>query len=201
MRPGKRIYRKEDGVQIPGVSLPAFLHNGGIYTLFDIIVFKDGVIDCLELLSFEEFRERVESGWIVTTLPEGARIDISLLAQCQVTGVHSFVREEEFVKEVADEIERLNDRPTTIDRCRVAYTQYNADPSEETRLALKEAYEAIPEHNRDRVLGDMDVKDIPIRMIIYGEEEVEKWSHRIVLRELGLDPLPTIQVQKPDESQ
>lgn len=201
MRPGNRIYREEDGVQIPGVSLPAFLHNGGIYTLFDIIIFKDGMIDCLELLSFEEFRERVEGGWIVTTLPEGARIDISLLAQCQVTEVHSFVREEEFVKEVADEIERLNDRPTTIDRCRVAYTQYNADPSEETWLALKKAYEAIPEHNRDRVLGDMDVKDIPIRMIIYGEEEVEKWSHRIVSRELGLDPLPTIQVQKPDESQ
>jgi hypothetical protein len=40
----------------------------------------------------------------------------------------------------------------------------------------------------------MDTKDVPIRMIIYGKQELENWSHRIVARELGASPLPTISV-------
>jgi hypothetical protein len=41
----------------------------------------------------------------------------------------------------------------------------------------------------------MDVKDIPIRMVIYGEDEIENWSHRIVGRQFGMDSLPTIHVK------
>ena len=38
----------------------------------------------------------------------------------------------------------------------------------------------------------MDTKDIAVRMIIYGEQELENWSRRIVGREMGLEELPTI---------
>ena len=44
---------------------------------------------------------------------------------------------------------------------------------------------------------DMDTKDIPVRMIIYGDEEIEHWSHRAVARSLGDEELPTIEVPKP----
>ena len=61
--------------------------------------------------------------------------------------------------------------------------------------ALRAAYEAVPEHHRMYV-GDMDTKDVAVRMIIYGEQEIEGWSHRLVARARGL-PLPTIRVPKP----
>ena len=69
--------------------------------------------------------------------------------------------------------------------------------SEEVQQELRQAYEAIPAHNRQYVLGlgDMDVKDIPIRMIIYGEDEIENWTHRQVARKLGMRPLPYIKVK------
>jgi hypothetical protein len=187
--------REQNGELIPGTFLKAFIHNGGTYYLADIKIYKDAVVDCWGLVDFETFKQKVASGWVVTTLPEGAKVSVSLLAEFRAVGVGSWVREGEFVKEVADEIERLNGRPTTIEKCSAAYKKFLAEESEEARDFLRQAYEAVPEHNRRFVLGDMDVKDIPVRMIIYGEDEVEKWSHRQVAKSLGIEPPPTISVK------
>jgi hypothetical protein len=71
-----------------------------------------------------------------------------------------------FADEVADEIERLNGRPDSGERCRQAVDDYLADPTEPNRLAVRDRYLAVPPHRRDVVLGDMDRKDGPIRMLI-----------------------------------
>jgi len=42
----------------------------------------------------------------------------------------------------------------------------------------------------------MDSKDIPVPMILYGDDELEGWSHRAVARARG-EPLPTISVPRP----
>ena len=66
---------------------------------------------------------------------------------------------------------------------------------------LKVAFENIPEHLRVYVLGDMDTKDFPVRMIIYGEQEIEKWSHYQISKQEGIE-LPHIEVPKPiDENE
>ena len=189
-----KIYREANGKQIPGVSLSAFIHNGGTYFFTGIKVYKDGMIDCWELVSFDRFIKKVRQGWVVTTIPEGAEVSLSGLIAFKAGEVMNFVKEEEFVKEVADEIERLNGRTTSADKCREAYKEFLEKQTEDARERLREAYESIPEHNRRYVLGDQDVKDIPVRMIIYGEDEIENWSHRIASRKLGLKPLPTIKV-------
>jgi hypothetical protein len=44
------------------------------------------------------------------------------------------------------------------------------------------------------VLHDMDAKDIPVRMIIYGDQEFENWTHRIVARVTNSLTLPSITV-------
>ena len=64
--------------------------------------------------------------------------------------------------EVADEIDRLNDRPDSIGRCRQALDRYLETRTEEDRQALRAAYLAIPEHRRVYTLGDMDSKDHPL---------------------------------------
>ena len=45
-------------------------------------------------------------------------------------------------------------------------------------------------------VGDMDVKDTAVRMIIYGEQEIENWSHYQVAKERG-EELPTINIPNP----
>jgi hypothetical protein len=188
-----RITRKEGDAEVAGTYLHAFIHNGDYY-FSEIKVFADGKVDCWGLVDFETFKQKVRSGWVVTKLPEGARTSLSGIALFIANEVKSFVEPEEFIKEVAEEIERLNGRPTARDRCRAAYGAFQKEQTEANRGELKRAYESVPEHLRRYVLGDMDVKDFPIRMIIYGEDEIEKWSHRIASRELGLRPLPTIRV-------
>lgn len=49
-------------------------------------------------------------------------------------------------------------------------------------------------------LGDMDTYDIPIRIILYGDQEVEAWSHFIAARASGKEP-PVISVPRPREVQ
>lgn len=196
----RRISRKDGDKEVLGTYLHAFIHNGDYY-LSEIKVYADGKIDCWELVDFDTFKKKVRSGWVVTQLPQGARVSISFVASFIVNEVHSFIEPEEFIKEVAEEIEELNGRPTAADKCRAAYKAFLNMQTEVAKELLKRAYESIPKHNRRYVLRNMDVKDIPIRMILYGKDEVEKWSHRIASRQLGIEPLPNIQVPdvKPPE--
>ena len=103
------------------------------------------------------------------------------------------ITSDDLLLEAADLFARLNGQLTSSDKCLACYDAFLAAPTVANREALREAYEAVPQHNR-MYLGDMDTKDVPIRMIIYGKQELETWSHRIVAREHGVSPLPTISV-------
>jgi hypothetical protein len=168
-----RIIRKDGQKEVIGTYLYAFIHNGD-YFLSEIKIYADDKVDCWELLDFEIFKQKVRSGWVVTQLPENARVSISGVASFIACEVRSFVDPEEFIKEVADEIEELNGRPTAADICRTAYQAFQQRQSEDARAKLKLAYEGIPGHLRRYVLRDMDAKDFPIRKIIYGQSEIEK---------------------------
>ena len=165
-----RTYReKESGDRVDGVFCMAFIHNGD-YHLTHISIFRDGLIDCWGLVDFEEFKKRVRSGWVVTHPPEGARVSVALLADFTAVRSSYWIEPEEFIKEVLDEIEALNGRPTTSDRCRNAWESYNLSPSETTKESLRCAYEQIPAHMRRFVLHDMDRKDNAIRRVLYPQQ-------------------------------
>jgi len=167
-----RIYREVEGIQIKGTCLHAFIHNCGRYHLADVEIYADGQIACWGWMDFEEFKKKVRSKWIVTQIPDGAPVSMEPQSMFIATDVRSFVEPEEFVKEVAEEIERLNSRPTAVEKCNKAYEDFSREPSELIRQDLKAAYEAIPKHLRRLSLGDMDTKDGPVRAIIYGEDKV-----------------------------
>ena len=76
------------------------------------------------------------------------------------------VADEEFVREVADQIERLNVWPTSRELCRDAAEAFAEEPSHERWLVMQEAYLRVPAHLRPYVLSDMDVKDQPIRVLL-----------------------------------
>ncbi len=147
----------------------AFIHNFD-YHLTHISIYRDGKVDCWGLVTFEEFQQKVRSGWVVTQPPPNAKVSVSFLASFVATEAHYCIDPEEFIREVADEIEGLNGRPTSRERCFAAWVAYEASPSDATRQSLRVAYEAVPEHNRRFVLGDQDRKDSPIRRVLYPEQ-------------------------------
>jgi hypothetical protein len=169
---------------IIGKSLPAFIHNGGTYFLAQVVVYQDGQIDCWGFVTFEEFEQKVRSGWVVTNLPEDAEVDIHHLATFKARDVFNFVEEVDLVREVKDLLEQFKGELSLSEKCSRAFLRYIQNPTESNRAELRQAYLAVPKHLRAYILGDQDVKDTPIQTILeqnINEENLrwmrERYSH------------------------
>lgn len=159
------IYREDpDGNIIKGIGLPAFIHNFYYYQTI-IKVYEDGKIDCWGLVTLEEFKIKVSQGWVVTQVPQGARINCHHLYS-GYANFESFVKIDEFIKEVEDTLNRLQKKKTVADICLEAFAIFLMEPTEENRIKLQKSYLDIPEHLRCYILGDMDGKDYAIRHCI-----------------------------------
>lgn len=171
-----RIYRTEDGQRIDGVARPIFIHNFS-YHLTDLLVFADGAIHCWEWVDLDGLRGKLDSGWVVTEVPEGGEISAFELGRWKAAEPIFGLTPEMLLGEVADDIERLNDRPDSTDRCLAELDRYLESREEADRLALRAAYLAIPEHKRQYSLGDMDNKDRPLVYLCtdIGEPPVGGW--------------------------
>lgn len=167
-----RTYRMDGDKRVDGVFAMAFIHNMQFH-LTHISIFADGMVDCWGLVDFATFKEKVRTGWVVTQIPEDAEVSVSFLSMFKAKEARCFIEPEDFILEVADEIERLNGRPTTDSRCLEAWKTYQKDPSPQNTEILRSAYEAVPKHNRRFLLSDMDAKDFPIRNVLYPSEMEE----------------------------
>ncbi|MFK0173775.1 NADAR family protein [Streptomyces sp. NPDC090306] len=166
---GNRItYRVADGVRIPGTWRHAFIRNGGHYFLTDLFIYADGLIDCWGLVNVEEFKEKLRTGWVATSFPEGGDASAHELADWKFGEPESWITPELLVAEVRDTIDTLNGRPDSTRRCLAAVDIFLADRTEENRAAAREAFLAIPETQRRYALGDMDSKDWPLRILVAG---------------------------------
>jgi len=187
--------------RVQGDKLSMIVRDGDDFHLANVRVFADGVIEIgrlavPETTDVDGLRAAVEAGRIVGSVPVAGRVRILDRGSFIVEKADGGVDPREQLLQVKDMISKLNGTPDSVDRCRTAYDDYIASPSEEAREVLRGAYEAVPKHQRMYV-GDMDTKDIPVRMIVYGDQELESWSHRLVARQQGMEPLPEILVPKP----
>ncbi|MEJ8641878.1 hypothetical protein WKI68_11185 [Streptomyces sp. MS1.HAVA.3] len=73
--------------------------------------------------------------------------------------------DESFLVEAADEIARLEGRPSSGDLLWEAIRGYQRETTETNRSLLRDAYLAVPAHLRVYVLGDMDRQDRPLRIL------------------------------------
>ena len=171
------------------------------YSLVNINVYSDSSIELSgieqpELITTEEFKNRVTGGTITTEMPENAKLTIYGFGECTVGECHYFEDINDKTSEISDIVAKLNGQKTSSNICQEIYDEYCKTPTVKLKEKLKTAYENIPDHLRRYVLGDMDRKDMPVRMIIYGDQEIEKWSHYQISKQEGLD-LPHIEVPKP----
>ena len=167
-----RTYRVVDGQRVEGVMRPAFINNGGRYFLTNLKIYADGVVDCWGNCTLEEFASKVRSGWVATVLPAGAHASAHHVGYWTMAEPGGWVDADELIGEVADEIDRLAGRPDSTGRCLAVVDEYLADPTEENRTRVREAYLAIPAHLRVYALGDMDRQDKPLQALAFdhGEE-------------------------------
>ncbi|MFD0369696.1 NADAR family protein [Streptomyces sp. NPDC127114] len=166
---GNRItHRTADGVRVPGTWRHAFICNGGTYFLTDLFIYADGIIDCWDLVTLDEFEKKLRSGWVATSLPDGGQASAHRLASWTFDEPDTWLTPELLLAEVRDTIDRLNGRPDSTGRCLAAVDAFFAERTEENRSAAEVAYLAIPETVRHYALGDMDRKDRPLQVLVTG---------------------------------
>ncbi|NIG55791.1 hypothetical protein [Chitinophaga sp. Cy-1792] len=190
--------------RLTGESLNMFYCKEHVYHLIKVIVFPDLTIklDRMEVpvnMSLEDFEALVAQGVIVTALPQNAKVHIYGLGEFTATRCQYHIDAHDKILEIKDIIRELKKEPSTVKICIAAYDAYLNHPTAENKEQLRIAYENVPEHHRMYV-GDMDTKDIEVRMIIYGEQEIENWSHYQVSKAIGA-ALPTITLPSPQDDQ
>ena len=160
---GKRehyLFKKSEGVY--------WLCNFNIYVDSSILI--DGIGSSLYFNNKKELEQFINNGTIATMIPDNSIILIQDLGEIKISKTLYNADITEKFSEIDDIISGLNGKPTTSDECVKIYEEYNKNPTKENKQKLKTAYEKIPKHLRVYVLGDMDVKDWPIRNIIYEKK-------------------------------
>lgn len=155
--PRTATYRIVEDQLIFGVLMPAFIHNV-TYFFTNISVYQDGIIDCRELIDFDNFVKKVKSGRIVTTLPENADVSFSSITSFKTAEIIYSVPESEFIKDVSDAIKELNDRPTSIYFFVQAKNAFWKNPTDENRKIMIEYFEKVPHHRKKFVTNPRDRK-------------------------------------------
>ncbi|MFB8202776.1 NADAR family protein [Kitasatospora purpeofusca] len=161
-------HRTADGVRIPGTWRHAFIHNGDHHFLTDLFIYADGLVDCWELVTVEEFEEKLRTGRVATSLPEGGKASADRLAEWKFSEPQSWLTPELLVAEVRDTIDQLNGRPDSTGRCLAAVDAFFAERTEQNLAAVRAAFLAVPGPQRRYALGSMDHENRPLRILVAG---------------------------------
>ena len=145
-------FRQSEGQQIPGVYLPAIIHNGPHqFTL--LAVYADRMIDCWGLQNLEEFRQKIESRWVTNSVPISETLYIHHFATLTVSGCDTHGSMDDLLKNVYSAIEELNGRVTAQDKFAFAIKAFREDSTDKNLQALKAAHEELPRYYYRYILG------------------------------------------------
>ncbi|TCI92171.1 DUF7638 domain-containing protein [Tenacibaculum sp. M341] len=161
-----KIYRDKNGIKIHGIKLPVIINDHGYY-LTELIVYKDGLIDCWGLKSLEQIKAEVNSGKLLQSAPDNVSIECDLgTIKCGKFAAEK--TNEGFIKEIEDTINTLNNRDTRITICQNAYKNYLINPSKENLNDLNEKYDDLPSH--EKVLFEYTEEKDPLCKFIDEKE-------------------------------
>lgn len=203
------IYKEDTKTQgrifpqkINGTSVNMFFSVNDTFYLVKVNVFADDTLELSRLedpvsLNIERFEKYIIDGFLTADIPAGCTVYIYGLGNFSVKKKIFASSTQDKLLEIKDIQRRLKGEPTTLEICRQAHQNYLGAPTKSNQEKLRIAYEDIPNHQRIYV-GDMDTKDIEVRMIIYGEQEIENWSHYVLAKRRG-EKTPTITFPKPSD--
>jgi hypothetical protein len=151
--------------RIDGIFTLVIVHDGD-YWLQPMFVYRDGAIDCRGFTDFERLKVKVRAGWIVFRPPEGSRVILPEFLSFTPTAVDALGDAEDFLKEVAYQLDSLRGEDTAVERCRQALERWEREPNEENRHALAVAYDAVPLYRRRFEIGRGQTVERRIRALL-----------------------------------
>jgi len=185
-----------------GRTIRHFFQSDDVLRLVTIKVFGDETVRILGMRepiekSFEELASDFSSRDRFRIPATGDHVIVDQIGAFTCGKVFAFASEIDLRNEIVDIHKTVSGKGSSVVLCKRAFEEYCADPTRKTREELRKAYESVPRHMR-HFCGDQDSKDIPIRMILYGKNQIEHWSHYLVAKHLGQE-LPTIHVPEPKD--
>lgn len=166
--------------RINGEKFHFFYRNDDNKTyLAELSIYKSGNIEITNLpkkkiYKFEDLNDLAKNGILITDLKIGETVSILNLGSFKVVS-GSGVDIKSKLNELTDKFNELNGRENSIAKCARIFDEYKQNPTKKLRDELREAYEAVPEHQRIFV-GTMDTKDYEVRQIIYGDNVKKEWE-------------------------
>lgn len=160
---------------LKGNNAHIFLRKDGKLLLTEIYCYKDGTfsIDGLteEFLEFSEIEQLFKEKMLTTKPREDEPISLGDLGTV-IAEVSRVVSAKNKLAELSNKSLRVQGKPDAHENAINAYHAYLVEPTDFYKERLREAYEAVPEHER-MYLGDMDTRDGDFRRILYTNEKRE----------------------------
>lgn len=92
---------------LEGFSIPGIINNMQYY-FTDLQVYSDGLISCWEMVDLAMFRDKLNRGWVVTSIPDGEAISIFNLGHWNIEQGEWKHTKETFYDYVYSLVKRLN---------------------------------------------------------------------------------------------
>jgi len=92
---------------LEGFSVPGIIHNMQ-YHFTDLQVYSDGLISCWEMVDLHIFKDKLNKGWVVTSIPDGEAISIFNLGNWKIQQGEWLHTKETLYEFVFSLVKRLN---------------------------------------------------------------------------------------------
>lgn len=159
---------------LDGDETNIMLRNDGNLLLTELYAYEDGFfsIDGLEgYFSIDDIKKMFAERTICTAPEKDEMVTLGALGKISAN-VDYIVEPKAKLEEIINNSLRIQDKPDAHTLCINAYHRYLVEPTEYNKDKLREAYEAVPEHERI-FLGDMDSKDHDFQRILYSDKKRE----------------------------
>ncbi|MDH7447607.1 DUF7638 domain-containing protein [Aquimarina sp. 2201CG14-23] len=174
----EKLYIEKNGKKIFGKKLPVIINNNGYYLSY-ITIFEDGCIDCWGLKDIDQIKSEITSGKLLQTIPDHVELECSL-GTIKSSGFIPEKSNEDFIKEIEDIINELNNRDNRRIVCEKSFKKYLIEPSESNLKSLTDAYHDLPAHQKV-IFEYIDEKD-PLCNLMNGSEEFTLTYRKSVLK-------------------
>ncbi len=161
---------------IDGKETNVFLRVDGGLTVTVLNAYADGTftVDGIDgkILTFDEIEKLFADKELCAAPKSGDIISFGALGTAECASCYSKISRKEKLKEIENNSLCIQKKPDAHERCIQAYHAYLVEPSDFNKKRLRDAYEAVPEHERC-FLGDMDSRDSDFIRILYTNDKRE----------------------------
>lgn len=161
---------------LEGNDAHLFLRRDGKIQLTDIYSYEDGtfLVDALgeKYFTLSDIEKMFAEKTLCVAPEAGETVSLGALGEVECENVCAEIDNDGKLSEIRNKSLDAQGKPDAHKLCMDAYVAYLIEPSDYCKEKLREAYEAVPEHERC-YLGDMDTRDSDFIRILYTDEKRE----------------------------